>query len=174
MSTYEIVDGVYKGPEVLDGWLDLRGTQVTDLENLKTVRGTLDIDGTQVSSLGKLENVGESLYLKDTQVTSLGNLVFVGEWLDLEGTQVSSLGNLETVGANLSLRGTKVRDLGKLEDVGDCTFLPDGTEIGDFKLYKKEAEEFLKETKQEDYPLHMNHENWIVKTRINNYLETLK
>jgi len=132
MSTYEIIDGVYKGPEVFEGDLDLRYTQVKDLGNLK--------------------EVGRSLYLK--------------------GSQVKDLGNLKTVGVNLYLRDTQIISLGCLKSVVGCLYLPDSTKIENFKSYKKEAETFLKEIKPLDYPLHMNHENWIIRTRIDKYLET--
>jgi hypothetical protein len=131
MSIYKIIDGVYKGPEHIEGVLDLRGDQVTSLGNLKYVGGYLD--------------------LRRTPIKDLGNLESVGEWLDLKGSQVTSLGNLESVGGRLYIQGTDVRD---------------------FEEYKEEADTFLKEIRYEDYPLHMNHENLMIRTKINNYLET--
>jgi len=152
MSTYEIVDGVYKGPEVFEGYLDLRNSQVTDL--------------------GCLKEVGRSLYLQGTQITSLGNLKSVGGYLDLSGTKVKDLGNLKSVGGNLYLGDSQIKDLGDLKSVVGYLFLPDSTNIKDFKSYKEEAEDFLNTTKYKDYPLHMNHKNWIVRSEINKYLET--
>jgi hypothetical protein len=131
VSTYEIVDGVYEGPERLAAYLDLINTQIKDLGNLKTAEG--------------------SLWLQDSPIKDLGNLKYVKK--------------------NLGLRGTKVKDLGILKSVGKLLYLPDGTLVEDFKAYKKEAEQILKGLTVEDYPLHMNHENWLVRTKINRYLE---
>jgi hypothetical protein len=112
MSIYKIIDGVYKGPEVFEGSLDLQDSKVTSLGNLKYIE--------------------KSLFLEDS----------------------------------------KVRDLGNLKYVGGSLYLPDGTLVKDFESYKEEAEAFLKEIKPLDYPLHMNHENWIVRSKINKFLET--
>jgi hypothetical protein len=172
MITYEIIDGVYKGPEHFEGWLDLRGTQVKDLECLESVGRWLDLSGTKVKDLGSLESVGGDLDLRGTPINDLGSLEDVGDALSLQGTSLVSLGNLKHVGDNLNLFRSKVVSLGCLEDVGGWLSLPDGTEVENFKSYKKEADKFLKETPIEDYPLHMNHENWIVKTKVSKFLET--
>jgi hypothetical protein len=133
MSAYEIVDGVYKGPEPLREDLLLACCEVKDLGNLRSVVGNLSLENTGVVSLGLLE--------------------YVDGWLDISGT--------------------KIRSLAGLDYVGDTLYLPDGTEVRHFESYKEEAKLFLEEVKIVDYPLHMNHENFIVRSEINNYLETL-
>jgi len=79
---------------------------------------------------------------------------------------------LKSVGRCLYLKGSQITSLGSLKTVGGSLFLHDSTKIENFKSYKKEAEDFLNTTKYKDYPLHMNHENWIIRTRIDKYLET--
>jgi len=46
----------------------LRGAQVKDLGQLKSVGGDLYLGGTQVKDLGQLKSVGGDLYLGGTQV----------------------------------------------------------------------------------------------------------
>ena len=115
---YEIVDGVYHGPEVYKGGLDLRGTGVTSLGSLSKVVGWLDLDDTGVTDLGDLREVSRSLWLSGTGVTSLGKLREVGGILDLEGTGITSLGLLESVGTTLFIGVTNLSDLGVLGHVG--------------------------------------------------------
>ena len=95
---FEIVDGVYVGPSVFKGFLDLRDTPITSLGDLREVGSYLDLRGTGVTSLGSLSKVRGSLYLEGTGVTSLGGLMEVGSSLWLNGPCVTDLGKLSKVG----------------------------------------------------------------------------
>jgi len=110
--------------------------------------GDVDLYGIQVKDLGCLKSVGGDLDLEGSQVTDLGCLKSVGRYLDLRNSQITSLGNLKTVGRSL--------------------YLPDGTQVENFEAYKEEAEQLT----VEDYPLHMNSKNWIVRSKVNKFLET--
>ena len=73
-----------------NGYLDLRGTQITSLpENLTTIGGYLDLEGTQITSLPEnLTTIGGYLYLRGTQITSLPeNLTTIGGSLYLANGQ---------------------------------------------------------------------------------------
>ena len=63
--SYEIIDGKIN----INGYLDLRGTNITSLPNGLTVGG--------------------SLYLEGTNITSLPNGLTVGGYLDLRGTNIT-------------------------------------------------------------------------------------
>lgn len=52
------------------GWLDLRGTQITDLPDNLTVGGSLDLSNTQITALPDNLTVGGGLYLSSTQITA--------------------------------------------------------------------------------------------------------
>ena len=60
------MNGVYEGPSVYGGHLDLEGTKVTSLGNLKEVGSNLYLRGTQVKDLGNLKEVRGSLYIGDS------------------------------------------------------------------------------------------------------------
>jgi hypothetical protein len=106
-----------------DGDLDLRGTPITSLGNLKSVGGDLYLEETPITSLGNLQSVGGYLNLRGTKITSLGNLESVGGGLNLRGTKITSLGNLQSVGGYLFLNGTKITSLGNLQSVGGNLYL---------------------------------------------------
>jgi hypothetical protein len=109
-QTFEIIDGVYVGPEVYEGDLDLQGYKDTliSLGCLIEVGDWLGLGGcTSLTSLGSLTEVRGSLYLKGcTSLTSLGSLNEVRGGLYLFGcTSLVSLGSLEEVGDILDLEG---------------------------------------------------------------------
>jgi len=130
-QTFEIIDGVYEGPENWKGELDLRGYKETliSLGSLKTVGGGFGLEGcSSLTSLGDLEKVEIHLYLHGcTSLTTLGNLEKVGGYLDLSGcTSLTTLGNLKTVGWSLGLEGcSNLTTLGNLEKVNNCIYLHD-------------------------------------------------
>ena len=93
-------------PYSIGGDLDLYGTEIESLGNLKFVSGNLDLRNTPIKSLGNLQSVGESLYLSYTPIESFGNLQSVGGDLVLYRTPIESLGNLLSVGGGLDLRRT--------------------------------------------------------------------
>ena len=88
--------------------LNLVGTSIQSLGNLKSVGGSLDLRSTTIQSLGNLESVGGDLYLRGSEIQSLGNLKSVGEYLDLRDTTIQSLGNLKSVGGVLMLTDTPI------------------------------------------------------------------
>jgi hypothetical protein len=92
-QTFKIINGVYSGPEVWEGNLDLHGYKET------------------LTSLGSLTKVGNRLDLEGcTSLVSLGSLTEVRFWLDLEGcTCLVSLGALTTVGGCVFLGGEAPR-----------------------------------------------------------------
>jgi hypothetical protein len=122
-QTFKIIDGVYVGPEVYPGGLDLRPYQDTliSLGCLTEVRCDLHLEGcTSLTSLGPLTKVGGWLYLYGcTRLVSLGSLKEVGYRLDLEGcTSLTSSGSLTTVGGWLDIKGcTSLVSLGSLTSV---------------------------------------------------------
>ena len=75
----------------IEGDLDLRGTKITSLGNIKSVEGSLNLnDCTNLTSLGNLEYVGRFLYLENcTNLSSLGNIKSVGGFLYLIGTNIT-------------------------------------------------------------------------------------
>jgi hypothetical protein len=130
-QTFEIIDGVYSGPEVWEWYLDLREYKdtLTSLGVLKEVRGYLHLEGcTSLTSLGSLTKVGGSLDLGGcTRLVSLGSLKEVDGYLALRDcTSLTSLGSLTKVGGWLQLRGcTSLVSLGSLKEVMYGLFLGD-------------------------------------------------
>jgi len=95
--------------EVFDGYLDLRGTQIKSLGNLKSVDGSMDLRNTQIEDLGNLTWVANDLYLTNTPIKDLGNLKHVDGDLFLNYCDnLTDLGNLKSVGGYLYLRGTPI------------------------------------------------------------------
>ena len=88
-QTFEIIDGVYVGPEVWEGDLDLSDYKDT------------------LTSLGSLKEVTRSLWLEDcTKLTSLDSLTEVGNWVDIRDcTRLASLGSLKKVGRHVYFDG---------------------------------------------------------------------
>jgi hypothetical protein len=109
--------------EIVEGYLDLDGTQVRDLGQLQSVGSSLNLFGTQVRDLGQLKSVGGFLDLGGTQVRDLGQLQSVGGDLDLRDSKIESLGQLRSVGGDLDLRDTKIESLGQLQSVGGSLIL---------------------------------------------------
>jgi len=138
-----------------------------DIHHFLSVAASSVLGSLLIASIIKLK-----VNLDGTQIKSLGCLTYIRGYLSLSGTQVLSLENLEYVGIHLFLGGSQVRDLGNLDYVGGKIYTTDGTFIEDFRSHKKEADTYLKEIRYEDYPLHMNHKNLMIRTKINNYLET--
>ena len=95
MDSFKEIDGVYIGPEVYRGTLDLRGSCAT--------------------SLGGLRKVGGHLWLEGTGVSDLGDLTEVGGWLGLEGTCVTDLGDLRKVGIFVLTGTGKYYELPRLQ-----------------------------------------------------------
>ena len=128
-QTFEIIDGVYEGPEVWKGELDLQYYKdtLTSLGPLKKVKGYLDLDGcTSLVSLGSLKEVGDwSFFAGCTSLTSLGSLKEVGGNVFLEGcTSLVSLGSLKEVKGCVSLEGcTSLTSLCSLKKIGDGLYL---------------------------------------------------
>jgi len=108
--------------------------------------------------------------LAASTVVNLGILEHV-EGLDLRFTNIRDLGKLRSVDRGLDLRDTKLKTLGKIEHVGGYLFLPDGEYIKDFESYKLEGDRFIAGLDVLDYPLHMKHENWVVRTEVDKFLE---
>ena len=63
-------------------------TGITNIP-FESVGGDLDLYGTPIQSLGNLKSVGGYLNLRGTPIQSLGNLESVGGNLDLRGTPIS-------------------------------------------------------------------------------------
>jgi len=92
---------------IVDGWLDLSGTQITALPEGLTVHGGLDLRGTQITALPEGLTVHGSLDLSGTQITALPEGLTVHGWLDLRGTQITALPEGLTVHGWLDLRGAE-------------------------------------------------------------------
>jgi hypothetical protein len=170
MSTYD-KKYTYKGPNIHEGELDLVYSTLECLGNLEEVRGTLVLESSDIVSLGNLKTSG-SVVMNGVGVKSLGHLKNVDGDLYLEKTEITSLGNLEYVDGSLFLEDSLVRDLGNLNFVGGSIYFPDGSWTPYFERYRKEADEALKGISVDNYPLYMNHENWLVRTKVSKFLET--
>ena len=76
--------------EIIEGHLDLSENQfITDLGNIKEVRGDLILSHSSIKSLSKLERVRGSLDLDNSKIEDLGNLKYVGRYLWLHNTPLS-------------------------------------------------------------------------------------
>jgi hypothetical protein len=104
--------------EIIEGDLDLYSNKfITDLGNIKEVRGNLDLYYSSIKSLSKLERVDGWTGLAGSKIEDLGNLKFVGGSLSLFGASPKSLKNLETVKGSLILSHSQIEDLGNLKYV---------------------------------------------------------
>ena len=110
-------------PYTIGGDLDLRGTDIKSLGNLRSVGGYLDLRYVEIESLGNLRSVGGYLGLYETKIKSLGVLQTVGGHLDLYETKIKSLENLQSVGGWLDLRESNIEFLGNLRSVGGNLYL---------------------------------------------------
>lgn len=101
-------EGVYTGPEIIEGHLALNkfNTIVRSLGTLKVVRGSLSSDDSTLTDLGNLSLVcggdvkgrGGNFQLRTHSIKSLGKLNTVTSQLDLvEAESVTDLGCLEYV-----------------------------------------------------------------------------
>jgi len=91
-------------------YLDLDGTPIKTLGNLKSVDGSVDLRNTSIEDLGNLTSIENDLFLMFIPtIKSLGNLKSVGGDLYLNNCEnLTSLGNLNKVGGNLYLRNTPI------------------------------------------------------------------
>ena len=94
--------------EYYDGYLDLAGTPIKSLGNLKSVSGSMDLGNSQIEDLGNLISVENDLYLNSTSIKDLGKLKSVGNDLYLIHSSIESFGNLKSVGGYLYLRNTPI------------------------------------------------------------------
>jgi hypothetical protein len=76
-------------PYSIGGNLNLYGSRIKSLENLRSVGGYLDLQYSDIEFLGSLQSVGGYLDLQDTEIESLGNLRSVGGDLFLRNTPLS-------------------------------------------------------------------------------------
>ena len=121
-----------------DGWLDLRGTEITALPDNLTVGGGLDLSGTEITALPDNLTVGGGLDLSGTEITALPDNLTVGGWLDLSGTEITALPDNLTVGGWLYLSNTNITALPDNLTVGGwldlsntkITALPDNLTVG--------------------------------------------
>lgn len=121
-------------------WLDLEGTQVSDLTPLKplTRLEKLDLRGTPVRDLSPLRGLTalRHLFLEGSGVTDLSPLAGMGRLRELwlNHTRVTDLSPLkDCIGLRqLSLRGTEVSDLLPLAGLPNLAVLDiTGTQVGD-------------------------------------------
>jgi len=119
----------YSDELIVNGDLDLRGTPIQSMGNLKTVVGSLDLIGTHIQSLGNLQSVRS--------------------WLDLRGVPIQDLGNLKEVGGDLDLKRTSIRDLGNLKKVGSDLYLEETP------LSKKYSEEEIRQMVNVEGDIHL-------------------
>jgi hypothetical protein len=80
-------------------------------EDQRVVDGDLDLRGTQITSLPVGLKVGGTLDLRDTPITTLPAGLKVGGHLDLRGTPIADLPTGLKVGGVLHLKGTKISAL---------------------------------------------------------------
>jgi len=120
----------YSDELIVNGDLDLEGTPIQSLGNLKTVRGWLDLEETPIQDLGNLQKVGTDLDLRRTSIQDLGNLQHVGGSLWLTNcTNLLTLGNLKKVGGFLDLENTPLskkyseKEIREMIDVMDDIYL---------------------------------------------------
>jgi len=73
----------------VNGFLNLRYSEVTDLSNLKYVESYLNISGTNIDKLPELEHVGGGFALENTKVNDLPKLKYVRGILSTNGTPLS-------------------------------------------------------------------------------------
>jgi hypothetical protein len=90
-------------------YLDLAGTPIKSLGNLKSVDGSVDLRNTSIETLSGLTSVENDLYLTNTPIKDLGKLKYVGGDLYLNSCEnLTDLGELNFVGLYLYLRNTPI------------------------------------------------------------------
>lgn len=97
------------------------------LGNLTSVEGYLNLKYSDIESLGNLTSVGGTFNWGHCKIKSLDNLTSVGGDFVLYHSKIEDLGNLTSVGGNVYLSSTNIDDLGKLRYVGgnlDLRFTP--------------------------------------------------
>ena len=77
----------------LIGNLDLSGSLIEDLGDLKIVGGKLNISRTPIRNLGGLTYIGSSLIATQSNLMSLGELTYVGKDMWLKETPFSKKAN---------------------------------------------------------------------------------
>jgi hypothetical protein len=143
-SNFEIIDGVYQGPEVLTDDVIIILSPYKDtlvsLGCLRKVEGSLEIAGCyKLTSLGNLTEVTGTLDVsRCSSLPNLGALTTVGEWLCVSHCDsLTTLGNLSSLGRYIiTMRSPKLADLGNLpQNISkSLTWYGDNLECG--PLYK--------------------------------------
>jgi hypothetical protein len=122
-QTFEIIDGVYRGPRVWKEDLSLvpYKNTLTSLGSLQEVKGDLELDDcSKLGSLGKLVTVKGCMFLCGcTSLKALEPLKYVGPELGLSNcTSLTSLGSLQQVNGWVTIEGCqKLVSLGSLQTV---------------------------------------------------------
>jgi hypothetical protein len=70
----------------VNGFFNLRDSEVTDLSNLKYVERYLNISGTKINRLPELEYVGGGFAMENTEISELPKLKYVGGILSISGS----------------------------------------------------------------------------------------
>jgi hypothetical protein len=155
-TTFNIVDGVYKGPRVWAGDLDLHGSGATDLGDLEVVEGSISLAGCKVTSLKNLK-AANSISATNSRLQDIGKL---------EECRVIHFYPNEKVISNL------------YKEVGADDFEKASIErkylFKDIDELRKEIEDFKKNNSLEDLPLSINHPNIIIRNYVNSALEGAK
>ena len=86
---------------VITGFLDLRGSGITELPNNLTVSGNLFLSDTGITALPYNLTVGGSLYLSGTRITTLPDTLKVRGSLNLRRTGITALPDKLTVGGGV-------------------------------------------------------------------------
>jgi hypothetical protein len=97
---------MFPDPERMGGWDILQQLLEKRGNPRYGIRGDLDLQGSSIKSLGNLKHVGGYLDLYTTPIKSLGNLEYVGYNIDLRQSDIKSLGNLKYVEGDLDLGST--------------------------------------------------------------------
>lgn len=93
--------------------LNLRGSRIAYLGNLKKVYGTCAL-GNRVTSTGNLKFIGSNLYLNNTNITHIDSDLIIDGRLNVEYCELESLEKIKKVGT-LYINSKSVKSFGEIE-----------------------------------------------------------
>lgn len=138
---------LFKKVSKIHGNIDLDGSELKSLYNLKHIGGNLALMGSKLEDFGKLETIGGSLTFNEVwdkperaaKVTSLKNIREIGGELDIAISNITDLGALKTVGGDVYTGKANITTLKNLEYVGGSLILSDSKveTLGNLKEVKE-------------------------------------
>jgi hypothetical protein len=172
----------------IKGGLGIRHVKLDSLDNIEYVKESVILADSTIKDLGNLTFVAGSIHIyRCEDLKSLDKLEIVGGSLSVQNTKIEKLDKLKYLGSSflnasrsakldkswtLSIEDSPVRfinpDLGFLGEANIRYSLPEEgkSKIEPLTKFMNDIKEFRENNGVESYPIHLNHENQVIRNMV--------